>query len=378
MDIYQELINALDGEEQIILATIVSTKGSTPAAALSKMIIVHDGTTSIGTIGGGCVEADVLARAKQKLSSVTAETLCFELREDEYIQGLICGGTISVLLEPIGRDCIPLYRELKSIRDKGNDSLIGTHVSSEGRVVLKALLAENRSAELCGEKEQDGYWQSLLQQAASPLKNTFEEILASSLKHQNVIRIPLKEGEFIIEPVPGLPHLILFGGGHVSKAICNSAASCGFRVTVTDDREAFSNHSRFPEAFETIVSDFSEVFNRITIQPTTYLVIVTRGHRYDEEVLEKALKTPAHYIGMLGSQRKVLTSYERLIQYGFSREELKRVKSPIGIEIGAVTPEEIAISVVAQLVRIRRGAKEPSRDKSEVMASFFHKNDVLS
>ena len=378
MDIYQELINALIAEEKIILATIVSTKGSTPAAALSKMIIVKDGTTSIGTIGGGCVEADVLMRAKQKLSSVTTETLCFELREDEYIQGLICGGAINVLLEPIGRDYLPLFRELKTIRENGNDSVLGTHLSPDGRVVRKAILAENRGAELCMEKEQDSYWQSLLQQAASPLNNSLEDLLASSLKHQNVVRIPLNEGEFIIEPVPGLPRLILFGGGHVSKAICKSAASCGFRVTVTDDRETFCNHSRFPEAFETIVSDFSKVFDRITIQPATYLVIVTRGHRYDEEVLEKALKTPAHYIGMLGSQRKVLTSFQRLLQYGFSREDLKRVKSPVGIEIGAVTPEEIAVSVVAQLIRIRRGAKDPSRDKSEVMSSFFHKIDVLS
>ena len=227
-------------------------------------------------------------------------------------------------------------------------------------------------------KEQESYWQILLQKTASPLQNTFAEIVVSSLKHQSVARIPLKEGEVIFEPVPGLPHLILFGGGHVSKAICKSAASCGFQVTVIDDREAFCNPDRFPEATETIVSDFSEVFNRLSIKPTTYLVIVTRGHRYDEEVLEKTLKTSAQYIGMMGSQRKVLTSYKRLLQYGFKKEDLNRVQSPIGIELGAVTPEEIAISVVAQLIRVRRGYSKPAIDKSEMMYSFFHKNDVPS
>jgi xanthine dehydrogenase accessory factor len=378
MDIYQELLNSLDTEEQVMLATIVSTKGSTPSATLSKMIIKDRGKTSIGTIGGGCVEADVLARAQQKLKTETTEILCFELREDEYIQGLICGGTINVLLEPISRNLIPLFRELKSIRDNGNDSVIGTHLSSDGRVMHKTILAENRAAELCFNKEQESYWQIHLQKALSPLQNTFVEIVASSLKHQSVIRIPLNEGELIIEPVPGLPNLILFGGGHVSKAICKSAASCGFQVTITDDREAFCNPARFPEASETVVSDFSEVFNRITIKPTTYLVIVTRGHRYDEEILEKALKTPAHYIGMMGSQQKVLTSYQRLLHYGFKREDLKRVHSPIGIEVGAVTPEEIAISVVAQLIRVRRGYSKPAHDKSEVMYSFFHKNNVPS
>jgi xanthine dehydrogenase accessory factor len=149
-------------------------------------------------------------------------------------------------------------------------------------------------------------------------------------------------------------------------------------VTVTDDREAFCNPARFPEASQTIISDFSDVFNRLTIQPSTYLVIVTRGHRYDEEVLEKALKTPAHYIGMMGSQRKAETSFKRLLQYGITREDLRRVQSPIGIEIGAVTPEEIAVSVVAQLIRVRRGYSKPAVDKSEAMYSFFHKNDVLS
>jgi len=286
MDIYQELINSLETEEQIILATIVSTKGSTPSATLSKMIIRNQGKTSIGTIGGGCVEAEVLGRAQQKLQTGTIETLCFELSEDEYIQGLICGGTINVLLEPINRDLIPFFRELKSIRDNGNDSVIGTFLNSDGHVKCKTILAEMRSTELYLNKEQESYWQMLLQKAASPLQNTYVEIIASSLKHQSVTRIPLNDGELIFEPVPGLPNLILFGGGHVSKAICKSAVSCGFQVTVTDDRETFCNPARFPEASETIVSDFSEVFNCITIKPTTYLVIVTRGHRYDEEVLE--------------------------------------------------------------------------------------------
>ena len=126
MDIYQELLNSLDSEEQIILATIVSTQGSTPSSTLSKMIIKNSGKTSIGTIGGGCVEADILGRAQQRLQTGTTETLCFELREDEYIQGLICGGTINVLLEPISRNLIPFFRELKSIRNNGNDSVIGT------------------------------------------------------------------------------------------------------------------------------------------------------------------------------------------------------------------------------------------------------------
>jgi xanthine/CO dehydrogenase XdhC/CoxF family maturation factor len=318
----------------------------------------------------------VLARARQKLQTEQTETICFELREDEYIQGLICGGTIDVLLEPIGRNLVPLYRELKSIRDDGNDSIIATHLGADGRILRKSILAEQLSTDLCINKEQEPYWHMLLQNAVSPLQHSICEIIESCLKHQRATRIAMNDGELIFEPVPGLPSLILFGGGHVSKAICKSAVSSGFHVTIADDREAFCNPARFPEAAETIVSDFSEVFNLITVKPTTYLVIVTRGHRYDEEVLEKALKTPAHYIGMMGSQRKVLTSFKRLLQYGFTREDLKRVQSPIGIEIGALTPEEIAISVVAQLIRVRRGCLTPAIDKSELLSAFFQETDI--
>jgi xanthine dehydrogenase accessory factor len=167
--------------------------------------------------------------------------------------------------------------------------------------------------------------------------------------------------------VVGHPGLIIFGGGHVSKYVCRAAATAGFRVTVVDDRKEYANAQRFPEATRTLAAGFSEAFRELTIKPSTYIVIVTRGHRFDEEILEHAVGTQARYIGMIGSKRKVLNTFEHLVERGISIGSLKRVHAPMGLEIGAVTAEEIGISVVAQLIHVRRGGHLPLAHKSEVM-----------
>ena len=164
----------------------------------------------------------------------------------------------------------------------------------------------------------------------------------------------------------------------MSAWISRFASSSGFRVTVVDDREEYADPSRFPEGVQTIQSDFLEVFNTISITSATYIVIVTRGHRFDEEILGHSLKTSARYIGMIGSRRKVETTYRRLLEQGADLERLRRVHAPIGLEIGAITPEEIAVSIVAQLIRIRRNIDDSANDKSEVMYSFFAKFLVQS
>jgi xanthine dehydrogenase accessory factor len=147
---------------------------------------------------------------------------------------------------------------------------------------------------------------------------------------------------------------------------------------VIDDREQYANSTRFPRASQTLAINFFSAFDHISVKSSSYIVIVTRGHQYDGEILEHALRTSASYIGMIGSLRKVETIYERLLKHGVPIERLKRVHAPIGIELGAVTPEEIAISIIAQLIRIRRVVNDLSRDKSELMYSFFHKNNVSS
>jgi xanthine dehydrogenase accessory factor len=156
-----------------------------------------------------------------------------------------------------------------------------------------------------------------------------------------------------VEPIESEPTVYLFGAGHVSEQIAPLAKRVQFRVVVIDDRETFANRERFPEADDVLVSDFESCFGRLHIDDASYIVIVTRGHLYDGFVLEQAVKTDARYVGMIGSKKKIHVLYQNLMKKGVPKEVLDRVYAPIGLEINSETPEEIAISVVAQLIQVR-------------------------
>ncbi len=161
------------------------------------------------------------------------------------------------------------------------------------------------------------------------------------------------------EDLTRAPTVILCGAGHVSYYIARYAKGVHFRVTVCDDRSEYANPQRFPDVDEILVEDIERTFDKVQVGDHSYIVIVTRGHRSDATVLERALKTPARYIGMIGSKRKTLTLLGKLSEQGVPQEQLDRVYSPIGLSIGAVTPEEIALSIVCELVKIRRLGDEP-------------------
>ena len=368
-----DLIETLRSEERIVLATIISTSGSTPAAAFSKMIVSGNGITTKGTVGGGCMESDVKEAAIEVYKENRARIVTFNLNEDDMIQGLICGGSLDVLIEPITRQDLPLMKELKMLTDNGEDCIIGTGIESGGKVAFKQVVRithDNLSLGVMAE------WKT--QHSNHPLLHHFSMNEVSPLlrraHHRNETqRLETEGGELILEPVTGRPHLIIFGGGHVSKYISSAASMVGFRVTIVDDRPQYANPQRFPEADATLAVEYYEAFGRIAIKPSTYIVIVTRGHRSDEDILEEAIKTEARYIGMIGSARKVLATYEHLIQRGVSVEVLQRVHAPMGIDIGAVTAEEIGVSVVAELIAARRGTEENVPHKSKVMEELLSK-----
>jgi xanthine dehydrogenase accessory factor len=350
-----EIIHTLQRERRVMLATIISTTGSTPASAFSKMLVTEGGTRLTGTVGGGCVEADVLRAASKLHTENRAAILTFHLNEDEYVQGLICGGSLDVLIEPIDATAIPLFQRLHARSEQGEDSVLATMISENGTIVSKDLLdAHNTST---GWKEVE-------------IPDLFEELRKCLHRHQTR-RIKLEGAEVLLEPIAGTPSLIIYGGGHVSKFISHAATMAGFLVTIVDDRPEYANARRFPEAKETLALDSSRAFDTLRINPSTYVVIVTRGHRYDEEILERAVYTDARYIGMIGSRRKVLTTYERLIERGVAPEQLKRVHAPMGIEIGSATPEEIGISVVAELIAVRRGYEGIVMHKSDTVKQLI-------
>jgi xanthine dehydrogenase accessory factor len=157
-----------------------------------------------------------------------------------------------------------------------------------------------------------------------------------------------------IEPVVPEPNLIILGAGHVGKALAKVAGFSGFRVTVVDDREEYANREVIPDAHETVISDFVSVFSRVQIDPGSYIVIATRGHNHDLDALRSALRTKARYVGLLGSRRKKALLFKTLAEQGFTKEEVGRVITPVGLPIGSVTPEEIAVSIMAQIIQTRR------------------------
>ncbi len=180
-----------------------------------------------------------------------------------------------------------------------------------------------------------------------------EAFLAENKPKMMVVSPEEKRVEILVEPILSEPTVFLFGAGHVSQQVAPIAKKVHFKVVVIDDRAIFANHDRFPEADEVIVSEFEKCFSSLTIDESSYLVILTRGHLYDGVVLEQAIKTSARYIGMIGSRNKIQTLYKNLTKKGVSRETLERVHAPIGLDINSETPEEIAVSIVAELIQVR-------------------------
>lgn len=259
VDIYEEIPRLRREGRKAALATIINVRGSIPSFETAKMLVRDDGSI-VGTIGGGCVEAEVWQAAREVIQNEKPQTLKFNLNNNpKYDTGLVCGGTLEVFVEPV---------------------------------------------------------------------------LPVSL-------------------------LYIFGAGHVAWNLYKVARIAGFEVVVIDDRETYANRERFPDAREVYADEYEQVMAQLSPPESAYIVIVTRGHRDDMRVLRWAAETPARYIGMIGSQRKVIAIYKELEKEGIAPEKLARIYAPVGIEIGSITPEEIAISIAAEMIAIRRGSEAP-------------------
>ncbi len=257
MDIYEEIVRLRRAGRRGAVATIVNVRGSIPSFKTAKMLVRDDGSIA-GTIGGGCVEAEVWQAAREVMESEKPRTLTFDLNQDpRYDTGLVCGGTLEIFIEPV---------------------------------------------------------------------------------------LPPAE-------------LYIFGAGHVAASLYKVARIAGFDITVVDDREVYASRERFPEAQEVIAEDFDKVTSRLQPSESSYIVIVTRGHRDDMRVLRWAVQTPARYIGMIGSKRKTITIFKELQKEGLAPELFDRVHAPVGLDIGAITPEEIAVAITAELIAKRRNVE---------------------
>ncbi|MGZ6224495.1 MAG: XdhC family aldehyde oxidoreductase maturation factor, partial [Syntrophales bacterium] len=326
----------------------ITRVGSAPRAVGAKYLIKGDGT-SVGSIGGGCVEAEVWQEAQKVMEKKEGRILHFELTSEQLAEGgLICGGNINIFLEPLREDFLTIYQEAARIKQKGGSAILASLISLDGTFPQgegsKALMKPSgeKVGSLLGGLELE---KRILSEGKKSLKERKPRVVVSSTEGIKT--------EVLLEPVFSEPTVYLFGGGHVSEQVAPMAKRVHFKVVVIDDREMFANPERFPEADEVIVSEFEKCFDRLNIDDSSYVVIVTRGHLYDGFVLEQAVKSDARYIGMIGSKKKIKTLYQNLMQKGMTKETLDRVHAPIGIDINSETPEEIAVSIVAELIKVR-------------------------
>lgn len=353
-EILETILQSIERGEAVALATIVTGSGSLPMSRRSKMVVRSDGT-QIGTVGGGCVEADVHAMAMQCLRTGRPSLRRFTLTEAKAgAEGLNCGGTVEILAEPVSDPAF--HRQVLDALARRDELVLATLVAGDDdapRIAGKGLVGWKGLREATGSLPSGG----------SPLREWLEEEALTILGADVCVRKTLPAGLApegsglrwaLLEALCVPPTLYLFGGGHVSLAVARVARPAGFRIVVVDDRAAFSNPERFPEADETLVLPMETAFSRLRVDSGSYIVAATRGHQHDEPVIEQAVRTPAAYIGMLGSRRKVAIMWERLKARGATDEMLARVHAPIGLPIGADSPAEIAVSIVAQLIETRR------------------------
>jgi len=265
-DVLEAALRAEASGEPAALVTVIATEGSTPQRAGAKMLVYADGRI-VGTIGGGCLEAEMTWRAREAIESRKVQLASYDLTPDQAGEdGLVCGGRMQVF----------------------------------------------------------------------------------------------------IEPIESTPTLCLFGAGHVAQPLARMARAAGFRVEVADDRLKFANRERFPEADLVVVDDFPSAAEKMTLGRNSYAIVVTRGHKGDADALAAAVGKGLRFVGLLGSKPKVVHIFSALMERGIPREELARIHAPLGLEIGAQTPEEIAVSILAEMIAVRRGI-DPATVRSMTM-----------
>lgn len=367
-DVFAEILRLQQQGHRAALCTIISSKGSLPMSGKAKMLVGEDGTM-VGTVGGGCLEADVWAEAQRVVKKDISKIASFILTEQHAGEsGLNCGGKVEIFIEPVVPQRMhAVFEEIARIRSAGEKGAIATVISSRIPPAMKerSKLVLRDDGVVIGGIGDGGFIEEYVRQKAEEvMREDYLTVLQFEIGDEEAQRWGLQAGETLdvfVEPIVAIPTLYLFGGGHVSLQIAKIAKMVGFKVVVIDDRPAFANKERFPMADDTRVEDLYTVFERLKIDDQSYIVAVTRGHQHDEPVIEQAIRTEARYIGMIGSKRKISRMWKKLIERGADPNRLAQVHAPIGLEIGADTPEEIAVSVVAQLVQVRRGRKDRRR-----------------
>ncbi len=373
-ELFQEIIQELKSGETVAMATIVKRKGSVPREVGAKML-VHRGGAISGTVGGGCGEAEVWRSALNVIDTKRPTIVQVDLTEEIAMESQgVCGGIFDVFVQPWHNNLLPGQPSMQDFASAINASLEG-----ERAVVLASIIAAGGAWRPCLGQQMLVHENSetlgtlMLPDApkglAFQLNESAQKAIATGKPH--IEKIPGSANawvEIFIEPFVPDPVLLIAGAGHIAAPLASLAHLMNFSVSVTDDRASFASRERFPTAKQLLVGDIESTLKNYPITPRTHIVLVTRAHAHDVQGLRAIIDSPAAYIGMIGSQRRVWAVFKLLHEEGVPAEKLGRVRAPIGLDLGGSTPEEIALCIMAEIIKLRHGGtgiamSEPLRDR---------------
>ncbi len=331
--IESKILSRLEQGEILALVTIIDKSGSAPRLPGSKMIVDADGRQH-GTIGGGRLEYMAAEAARSIARGASSTVTEFDLRGEEGDSDMVCGGVQLVLIERLTPEMVAVFRQAEQCFAAGKQGLWHIDITDHAHPRRRFCPVVNGQVDCSVPPDIDV--QALLRSRTTRLVRSSRQLV-------------------VLDPLPKNGTVVLFGGGHVSLEVAALAAYIDFDVIVCDDRDEFANNERFPMAMETQLVDFTDVFSGLDCRGELYLLIITRGHGSDQEVLAQALRTRARYIGMIGSRRKRDIIYTNLRQQGFTEADFARVHCPVGLAIGSETPREIAVSITAEIIAARAG-----------------------
>jgi len=373
-ELFQEIIQDLQSGETVAMATVVKRKGSVPREVGAKMLVHRDGTIS-GTVGGGCGEAEVWRSALNVIDTKRPTMVQVDLTEEIAMESLgVCGGIFDVFVQPWHDHLLSGHPGMQDFASAINTALEGEHA-----VVLVTVIASGGAWNQCvGQQmlihENNETLGTLVlpdapKELSQQLQRTAQQaILEAKPRVEKIPGTGNAWAEIFIEPFVPRPVLLIAGAGHIAAPLASLAHLMNFSVSVTDDRASFANRERFPTAKQVLVGDIEETLKNYPITPRTHIVLVTRAHAHDVQGLRTIIDSSAAYVGMIGSKRRVWAVFRLLHEEGVPAEKLARVRAPIGLDLGGGTPEEIALSIMAEIIQLRHGGtgiamSEPLRDR---------------
>ena len=371
-ELFQEIISDLESGETVAMATIVKRKGSVPREVGAKML-VHRGGKISGTVGGGCGEAEVWRNALNVIDTKRPNIVQVDLTEEIAMESQgVCGGIFDVFVQPWHNALLPGQPAMRDLACAINASLEG-----EQGVVLATIIEAGGAWRPCTGQQmlvhENGETLGTLMFPDAPVGLTHQLIesaqkaISTGKPHVENVGATLavagpaehmpgsanEWAEIFIEPFVPNPVLLIAGAGHIAAPLASLAHLMNFSVSVTDDRASFASRERFPAAKQMLVGDIESILKNYPITSRTHIVMVTRAHAHDVQGLRTIIDSPAAYIGMIGSQRRVWAVFKLLHEEGIPAEKLARVRAPIGLDLGGSTPEEIALCIMAEIIMLR-------------------------